>query len=135
FNFQISNPHSDEIRISLMATQQNLVGWDGKSAIHDTSNGGYGGNINSVTRLRDLTLLDMRNTQLAQEHPANGSLVLAVMHEEGDEVTHMAQWTDLDELWKHFATHQGRLPGASPRHASPQGETWNGALSTHFTLA
>jgi uncharacterized protein (DUF608 family) len=98
----------------------------------------------------------MENPSYAGDHPLTGQLVLAVLEEAGvaitdlphDEpdhrplkfalprVTTMPQWSALDQLWTPFTTTRGaQLPNQGSVGASPVGETWNGALATHFDLA
>jgi non-lysosomal glucosylceramidase len=154
FNFTISNPQDYPIFVSLMGTQQNLVGWDGKSEIDGTRNAGYGGNVNHVAPLRGLTALEMVNPVLGSDHPLNGQLVLAALEEAGDaelelppqdpdqrprkmtfpRVTTLPQWESLSQLWTAFGASRGQLPNQGSGGASPAGQTWNGALAVHFYL-
>jgi len=139
FNFTVTNPGDQAVHVSLMATQQNLVGWDGKTHIDGVRNSGYGGNVNNLVHLQGMTALDMGNVSLAADHPANGRLALALLRQPGDEVTAMIRWESPRQLWDHFATRFGRLPVPETYPASsgvsPDGQTWNGALAVHFELA
>jgi len=139
FDFTVTNPNSKTVQVSLMAAQQNLVGWDGKTHIDGTHNPGYGGNVNSLAHLQRVTALDMGNVRLAADHPANGQLALAVLKAPGDEATAMLRWEAPRQLWDHFVHHFGRLPTLEAYPASsgvsPDGQTWNGALAVHFELA
>ena len=160
FNFTITNPSDQPTLVSLMAAQQNLVGWDGKTQIDGVHNLGYGGNVNSLAHLQGITALQMSNVRLPADHPANGQLAVAVldrpdeeigetawppgleffakMQHSADRITVMPQWASARQLWDHFSTNRGRLPtpGTYPvsSAASPDGQTWNGALATHFIL-
>jgi uncharacterized protein (DUF608 family) len=139
FNFTVTNPGDQAVPVSLMATQQNLVGWDGKTHIVGVRNPGYGGNVNSLVHLQGVTALDMGNVSIPADHPANGRLALALLKRPGDETTAMIQWESPRQLWDHFATRFGRLPTSEAYPASsgvsPDGQTWNGALAVHFELA
>jgi len=134
FNFTVANPHDHALSVSLMATQQNLVGWDGKTHIDEVRNPGYGGNFNSLTHLQGAAVLDMGNARLDADHPANGRLALAVLRQPGDEISTMLQWESPRQPWDHF-NRFGRLPDQGSSSASPDGQTWNGALAVHFELA
>ena len=154
FNFTIANPRGYPVFVSLMGTQQNLVGWDGKTEIARVRNPGYGGNVNHVAHLRGLSALEMENPSYAGDHPLNGQLVLAVLEDSGDaesellptdpdqrprkitfpRVTTMPQWESLSQLWTAFGLSRGQLPDQGSSGASPAGQTWNGALAAHFFL-
>jgi len=135
FNFTVTNPNDQAVDVSLMAAQQNLVGWDGKTHIDGVRNPGYGGNVNSLTHLRRVAVLDMGNVCLDADHPVNGRLALAVLRQPDDEISTMLQWESPRQLWDHFSNHYGRLPDRGSRGASPNGQTWNGAMAVHFELA
>jgi non-lysosomal glucosylceramidase len=154
FNFTITNPQSYPVFVSLMGTQQNIVGWDGKTEIAGVRNPGYGGNVNHVAHLRGLSALEMENPSYAGDHPLNGQLVLAVLEDAGEaesellpsdpdqrprkitfpRVTTMPQWESLSQLWTAFGLSRGQLPDQGSSGASPAGQTWNGALAAHFFL-
>ena len=135
FNFTVTNPHDHALSVSLLATQQNLVGWDGKTHIDGVYNPGYGGNVNSLAHLRGVAALDMTNVRLEAGHPANGQLALAVLRQPGDEISTMLQWESPRQVWDHFASQFGQLPDRGSGGASPSGQTWNGALAVRFELA
>ncbi|MEA3337888.1 MAG: GH116 family glycosyl-hydrolase [Chloroflexota bacterium] len=135
FNFTVNNPGEQSAEVSLLAAQQNLVGWDGRTRIDGVCDPGYGGNINGMVHLRELEVLDMGNTRLEQGHPANGRLALAALRQPGDEISTLLQWHSPRQLWDQFSKHRGRLPDRGGSGASPAGQTWNGALAVHFELA
>jgi uncharacterized protein (DUF608 family) len=135
FNFTITNPHDGKVRVSLMGAQQNLVGWDGKTHVEGIRNAGYGGNVNTLTQLRGISAVDMSNPRLEADHPANGRVALALLTQPDLEISSMLQWESPRQLWDHFSHHFGRLPNHGSRGASPDGQTWNGALAVHFELA
>jgi uncharacterized protein (DUF608 family) len=134
FNFTVTNPHAAPVRVSLLGAQQNLVGWDGKTSVEGVNNPGYGGNINTLTRLQGLVALDMSNSRLESDHPANGRLALAALNEPDDELTTMLQWESPRQLWEYFSRQRGRLPNHGSQGASPDGQTWNGAMAIQFEL-
>ncbi len=139
FNFTVTNPNDSPVKASLLVAQQNLVGWDGKTEIGGVEDQGYGGNVNNLTHLRGVTALDMGNAHLAADDPANGRLAVAVLREPDDELTAMLQWQAPGQVWTHFSRRFGRLPERadvpSSSEVSPEGQTWNGALSVSFDLA
>ncbi len=134
FNFTVANPSDQPQQVSLMATQQNIVGWDGKTSIDDTHHAGYGGNTNNLVHLRDMSALVMGNDRLQPEHPANGQLVLAALKRPGDEIWALPQWRSRRQLWERF-TGDGHLTTQLNPGSSPDGQTWNGAIAVAFELA
>ncbi len=134
FNFTVANPQSFPVRVSLLVAQQNLVGWNGKTAIEGVKNIGYGGNVNDLVQLQGIAALEMHNTRLEPDHPANGQLAVAALTQSGDEISTMLQWEEPRQLWDHFGNLRGRLPNRGNLGASPDGQTWNGALVVHFNL-
>jgi non-lysosomal glucosylceramidase len=135
FNFTVTNPQPRTAHVAVMAAQQNLVGWDGRTPIDGNHTPGYGGNVNSLAHLQGMVTLEMSNLRLGADHPSNGQLALAVLRRPGDDVTALAQWQTPGEVWDHFADRDGRLPNQGTSGASADGQTWNGALAGHFELA
>ena len=139
FNFTAHNPDKKQpADVSLLATLQNAVGWDGHSTIDGVRNPGYGGNSNAVASLRDVSAIHMTNPTLAPNHPLNGGMALALIHTaraDADEVYVTPQWTDVGRLWADFAQ-DGRLTETPPGVGRPSepGTTWNGAVAFRFRL-
>src|ERR1700716_1636401 len=52
FNFTVTNPRRRTAQVSLLGSQQNLVGWDGKVSIDGNHAPGYGGNVNNLAHLQ-----------------------------------------------------------------------------------
>src|SRR5581483_2118338 len=65
FNFTVTNPTSVSHHAALAASLQNAVGWDNVAPIFDTRCSMYGGNVNTVLRVGDMTALNMSSTRLA----------------------------------------------------------------------
>ena len=130
FSFRVVNPAAVPMRVSLLATLQNMVGWDGVSAIDDTRNSGYGGNVNTLLRRAGLTAIEMTSTRLGVDDEHYGSLALAAF---SSEAAGAASWDDLGALWHEFEAN-GELAGADHAAPSSDGQTWNGALAVPFVL-
>ena len=139
FNFTAHNPDKKQAaEVSLLATLQNAVGWDGLSSIDSVRNPGYGGNSNAVASLHGLTALHMTNATLPPAHPLAGGMALALVHKEraeADQVYVVPQWTDVGALWTDFA-HDGCLTETPPGAGRPSepGATHNGAIALKFHL-
>ncbi|GAB4453211.1 MAG: non-lysosomal glucosylceramidase [Anaerolineae bacterium] len=139
FNFTAHNPDPKQpAEVSLLATLQNAVGWDGLSAIDGVRNPGYGGNSNAVASLRDVAAIHMTNPTLPPNHPLAGGMALALLHKEraeSDAAYVVPQWIDPGALWADFAS-DGRLTETPPGVGRPSepGATWNGAIALRFHL-
>ena len=131
FNFTVTNPTTGAHHGALAGSLQNAVGWDNVAPIFDTRCPLYGGNLDTVTRLGEMTALNMISTRLSEDHAVFGSMNLAVL---APDATYLAQWTDLDTFWADFAD-DGRLNNTTDAAPSAPGRTWNGALATRFVLA
>ena len=130
FNFRVANVTDQVMRVSVLASLQNMVGWDGIAPIEGTRSSGYGGNRNTLARLDGLTTIEMTTTSLTAGDELYGSLALAAF---APEATGLAQWEDLSALWEDFAA-DGALGGGDGGAPSVAGATWNGALAVPVTL-
>ena len=130
YEFQIENPTPDFLRVSVLSTLQNFIGWDGHNAITGVEYFAYGANCNTVARQAGLTAIEMSNSRLPADFPFQGSLALATL---AQNVSCLAQWDDLDHLWKQFAE-DGNLDTRENAVSSAEGRTWNGALAVPINL-
>ncbi len=130
FEFSLKNPGSQPLAASVLATLQNLVGWDGHSPIAGVEYFAYGSNRNTLERAAGLTAIDMSNPRLPRDFPFQGRVALAAL---ADEASYVTQWDNLDLLWRDFAE-DGKLASIEGEAPSPEGRTWNGALAVPVTL-
>ncbi|GAB4560730.1 MAG: non-lysosomal glucosylceramidase [Anaerolineae bacterium] len=130
FNVTAHNPTNHVQLVSIAATLQNAVGWDGVIPIFDNECSLYGGNVNALARVGDLTAIQMTSTRLPEDDDGYGSMALGTL---APEATYLTQWEDLDAFWADFAS-DGRLSNVADSSPSPMGETWNGALAVPFPL-
>jgi len=130
FNVTVTNPTALGWQASVAATLQNAVGWDGVTPISGTTCSVYGGNLNTLERLGDVTAIRMGVAHRPEDDAGYGQMVLAAL---APEATCLAQWDDLDAGWADFSA-DGRLSDISAPGPSPAGQTWNGALAVPFSL-
>jgi len=130
FNFTVTNSASQAMMVSLAATLQNTVGWDGATPISGTRCSLFGGNFNTVVGLGDITAINMGTSSLPVDHPGYGSTVLATF---APGCTYSTQWGHLGTFWSEFSS-CGRLGNAVDSTPSPANCTWNGALAVPFAL-
>ncbi|MGD0922265.1 MAG: GH116 family glycosyl-hydrolase [Terriglobia bacterium] len=130
FEFKVKNPGSSRLRASLLATLQNLVGWDGQSPIVGVENFAYGSNRNMLARARGIRAIELSNPRLPDDFPFQGRLVLAALSENASYCT---QWDNLESLWKDFSE-EGELANREGEEPSALGRTWNSALAVPLEL-
>jgi non-lysosomal glucosylceramidase len=119
----VTNTLETNIHVSLTATLQNAVGWDGKGLISGTGFNGYGGNVNRVLRTKGLTTIEMTGTRQESDHPLYGQMALSALH---DDVTWNSRWQSPDDLRAELS--QGHFTNVDDATPSEPGNTVNGAL-------
>ena len=127
--FTLQNQSDKPLEVSLMASLQNAVGWDGLTPISDVTNSLYGGNRNILIRRSGANILLMDNPLLEDGSFRKGEMALAVL---SDRVSARPQWDDLESIWGDFKT-DGKLVPDQPG-SSPAGKTWNGALCASLDM-
>ncbi len=126
----VANPDTTKaVEVSLMASLQNAVGWDGLTPVDGVSNPRYGGNQNIIVRQRESTVILMENASLEESSSRKGEMALGVLD---SGATARAEWDCLEELWQDFAS-DGRL---APGRLGPSsvGQTLNGSIAVSFRL-
>ncbi len=125
FNVKVKNTSSNEVKINLLAAQENAVGFSG----YDTIAGpnlryckGFGENKNEIVIKPGITSLNMIGP--------NGSMQLSAYSKN---VSYTASWDNLEFLYNDFSN-DGRITGVKTA-VSPKPEmTIAGALSAGFLL-
>jgi uncharacterized protein (DUF608 family) len=126
FRYTVKNTSSSSVEVSLLAAQQNAVGFSGYDPIegaHNRSNPGYGSNRNEIVETANRSSLKMTGDA--------GSMVLSAYAED---TTHSAAWDNLDALHNAFAA-SGKLSGPQQASSPGKGVTVDGALAKTFSLA
>ena len=131
FIFTIKNTSNQEHELSLLASLQNFVGWDGISKIKDTHFDLYGGNYNLLYQRDNFTAIIMRNSLIEKRSPRWGEIALALIG--SGEHSWFLQWCRLEELWNVFSKN-GTLPKDSFSEKSMPGSTWCGSLACKFKI-
>jgi len=130
FSFKVKNPGVIPVSVSLAASLQNAVNYDGGSPINGVRFKGYGGNLNEVFVGRDYTAISMTNPSLAAEEKQFGTMTLAAL---SDAATANPQWDTPAIFWNDFSK-DGRLYSSAVSRPSMTGRTWNGALAVPIEL-
>ncbi|MGB9184236.1 MAG: GH116 family glycosyl hydrolase, partial [Solirubrobacteraceae bacterium] len=141
YTFTVKNPSSNRVSVSLLATQQNAVGFDGVSTIGGPTNDSYGGykaNTNTLSVAPGQGRLLMRgvpdsygNPGAVDPNPASPKMALSML---GGGVSGTASWSGLKNLYSDFAAH-GSITGPTTAASPASGTTVDGALSTTVSLA
>jgi uncharacterized protein (DUF608 family) len=149
YRFTIANTSSEEMEVSLLASQQNAVGFtqvekimNGESfadnfqksinrkLVTNNSSAFYGGNANSVKTINGAKVLLMEGAfSSSDEH--FGQMALMVLNKEV-EVQGTAAWTN-KRLLSNFEK-SGSIKEKAKTTASKKGTTWSGALNSKLVL-
>jgi uncharacterized protein (DUF608 family) len=144
YEFELTNESEEPVTASLLATQQNAVGFDGQGEIGGPNGRTYqwfGTNKNSVTADAEGARLDMTGCTDGAVVPVavrcNGSMALSMLH---PGASGTASWPSHQALLDDFAG-DGTLAGPAtaqgvlPNPTTPDwGETVDGALSVTVDL-
>jgi len=128
YRVTVENKGTKPVQATVIATQQNAVGYLGQGAIQGRAFKGYGGNVNRIVKEDKAVFLEM-TADKPKDSPAFGTLALAAL--DGNTIGSVA-WDgpslarDLDEGGMH--------PGPAKSEPSPPGETVDGALAVPFEL-
>jgi non-lysosomal glucosylceramidase len=140
YTFTLKNPTKQPMSVSLMATQQNAVGFDGVGTIGGPTsdlNAGFVNNTNALTLgaqqgrlLMSGTPDNYGNSAAVDPDPTGPKLALSML---ASNVTGSASWSGLDKLYADFSDDGAASGPASATSPSP-GTTVDGALSTTLRL-
>lgn len=130
FRVGVANPGGQSVEVSLIAVQQNAVGYLGHGAVEGCDHVDYGGNRCTVLARDGATVLHMTSDK-GPRRPGAGDMALTVLGPAG---TGSADVGHLSGL--HHALAQGQAPSA-PGSAgpTPAGRTLDGAVASSFRLA
>lgn len=130
FSFRVRNPGSRAVSVSLVASLQNAVNYDGRTQIDGVWFEGYGGNFNEVFVGKDYTAVSMKNPSLSPDDRQFGTMTLAAL---SDAATANPQWDSYEILWNDFSD-DGRIYSIGAPRPSRTGRTWNGSIAVPLEL-
>ncbi|XP_028403641.1 uncharacterized protein LOC114526285 [Dendronephthya gigantea] len=145
FNYTVTNPSDKPVKVTMLTSLLNFIGWDGLSTI-ETDNmpntpGGnqntlysYGGNINAaeVPEYKEISGyygIYMNNIEMDDKRSTNGELSIGVFHKDEDVKSCLLQFTDVKGMWEDFTSPTGLSGGQGQNGPSDKLKTWIGALS------
>ncbi|HEV2471736.1 MAG TPA: GH116 family glycosyl-hydrolase, partial [Chthonomonadales bacterium] len=130
FEIELTNPLNVDVAVSVLAAQQNAVGYRGEGPILENRCGAYGRNRNAITHIGAATALVMESARSRQD-PGYGDMTLLAL--DGD-VTGTASWDRMDALYRGFLAN-GTLDGPLAAGPSAAGSTIDGALCSHARVS
>ncbi|MCT4643761.1 MAG: non-lysosomal glucosylceramidase [Carboxylicivirga sp.] len=150
YRFSISNTGDEAIEVSLLASQQNAVGFTqvekinrnisfadnyqasiNRTLVSGNSSSFYGGNTNTVKAEENAKVLLMEGGyDKADEH--YGQMALVALNNEA-EIQGAAAWTSSKRLASYFKK-TGNIKEKTEIAASKKGMTWSGALNLKLTV-
>jgi uncharacterized protein (DUF608 family) len=125
FRIKVSNPSAAPVEVSLLATQQNAVGFSGYDTIggpNQRQNPGYGSNRNQIVTERGRTGVALTGPSGSMHLSAHAGAVSAT-----------ASWQDMPSLLTDFES-DGTLTGTATAESPGPQTTVDAALATHFKL-
>ena len=135
--FRVRNRTASPVRVTVMGSLMNPVGYDGQGALVSVGNEKFGKNLNEIRRGDDLAGLFMTSGKVPADAPAFGSVALTTPWKD---ITYTTRWErgewfdDLQILWDDFAA-DGRLKNSLPADPSPEGRTDIGSLGLRAEIA
>ncbi len=129
FTLTAKNTSGKPVTVSLLATQQNAVGFTGTGKIEGRKYETYGANRNGLINRDGATVLYMFSDK-PQDDPGKGDMALAVLAED---CWATADIETLENLKQDFSD-DGGIAARLEKGPSPDGETIDGALAVEFTL-
>lgn len=129
FNITVENMSARTLGVSLLAAQQNAVGFTGEGEIVGRVHPSYGQNKNRIMREGGATILHM-STLKPEDTVGFGDMALMVT---GANASATADCPDLPHLFSDYLA-DGLLDGPESAGPSPAGETIDGALAVPFRL-
>lgn len=152
YKFHIKNPTQEPLEVSLLASQQNAVGYSKvpinhnekgfaynfKTAIEKQYAKGntspfYEGNSNAIKEEPNTKILYMSN-EISKDNQHFGQMALLLFNANNTDKTQgVASWNNDEKLLKSFLK-TGEVKGKSETSSSKKGTTYSGALNSVFTL-
>lgn len=127
FNINVKNTSQKQLKVNLLATQQNAVGFSGYDTISGPNNRnckGYKGNTNKIVREGLRSSLQM--TSISKQ----GSMQLSAY---ANQISYAASFTNLEQLYADFYRN-GNISGSEIAYSQQINETVDGALDAGFSL-
>ena len=153
YQFTIENSTNKNLEISLLASQQNAVGFSkipivngeksfadnyalsiNRKPVRGNKSSLYGGNKNTIAKEKNAIVLYMEsNLNKSNEHFGQMALMVLGDSLELEKTEGIASWNNEQKLYNRFKS-QGEIKGKATSRNSKKGTTWTGALNVPFVL-
>ena len=130
FVFKVRNPGREPVAVSLAASLQNAVHYDGRTQIDGVKFEGYGGNVNELVKREKFSAIQMSSPDLSPDERQFGTMTLGALSKSASAVV---QWDAAEACLADFAR-DGRFDSPGASGPSKKGRTWNGALAVSVEL-
>ena len=135
FNFTVRNPTKRKLEVSLLATCQNAVGYDGRGNITGTGDDqvqfpGYGGNVNTIVKGEGFLGVNMTAPETDAKAKHFGSMALLTT---APGATARGGWHDPSGLWRQFGEN-GAFEAEGASKPTAAGRTLNCAVAAPVAL-
>lgn len=134
--FRVRNRSAAPVRVTVLASLLNPVGYDGQGTLTSAGHEKFGKNRNELRRGDGMSGLFLTSDKPPAGAPAAGSLALTTTW---PDITYATRWErgdwfdDLQILWDDFAA-DGRLSDTAPGDPSPDGRTDIGSLGLRAVI-
>jgi non-lysosomal glucosylceramidase len=129
--FKVKNMSSEPVRVSIVGSIMNPIGYDGMRSLEGLTGKEFGRNLNELRRENNLSGLFMSSGKADPSLPGFGTMVLATPWKDITSLTHWdrREYTDLRLFWEDFQD-DGLLQDPGEQDPSPDGKTDMGSLGT-----
>ncbi len=128
--FRVKNLGPEEVRITVVGSFLNPLGFDGEGELNSIRNEKFGENVNEIRFGENLTGLFMTSRRIKPDSPAFGNITVATPWKKITYLSHWVRgewWDDLQIFWDDLAD-DGRLQDLKEISPSPEGRTDIGSL-------
>lgn len=135
FTFSFKNTGKTDVKVRLMESQQNFVGWDGSSAINGATAKGFGGNVNTPFNDSSVQGLSMNSQSVTKGSSEAGDLFVGAVVQSGVDTAVISQANTDEELFSSFSS-GAEVPIAKAKASgvSPTGSTYCGGVVQSVTV-
>ncbi len=133
--YRVKNLTDKVIKVTVVASMANPVGFDGQGEFNSLFNAAFGQNVNRIIR-GPVSGIYFYSKKVQPDSPAYGTLALATTWPDLTYVSHWVRgewWDDLQIFWDDFSD-DGRLSDFDAEDPSPDGRTDVGSLGLLSTI-
>jgi len=135
FTFSFKNTGKTDVKVRLMESQQNFVGWNGNEPISGPSSKGFGGNVNTPVTGSSVQGLSMTSQSVTKGSSEDGSVFVGAIVQSGVDTAVISQANADEDLFSSFSS-GAEVPIAQAKASavSPSGTTYCGGVVQSVTV-